>query len=78
MMMLPRTVVVKSEAPILCDESNVSGSNGQDNSEVNAASSPLVRGSVKQSCHDQDSQAHEAATTGRSQYEATKKVRDDF
>ena len=61
-----------------CDESNVSGSNGQDNSEVNAASLPLVQGPVNQSCRDQDGQAHEAATTGRSQYEATKKVRDDF
>ena len=56
----------------------MSGSNGQDNSEVNAASLPLVRGPVNQSCHDQDGQAHEAATTGRSQYEATKKVRGDF
>ena len=64
MMMLPRTVIVKSEAPVLCDELNVSGSNGQDNSEVNAASSPLVQGPVNQSCRDQDSQAHEAAITG--------------
>ena len=30
---------------------------GRDDSEVNAASSPLVRGSVNQSCRDQDNQA---------------------
>ena len=39
---------------------------GRDDSEVNAASSPLVRGSVSQSCRDQDSQACDDSSMARS------------